>query len=411
MRFRRLGGQGGFSFAELLGAMAISALVLVAALNLLDAQSSAAMMEQSLANAQQSLRAGHGHVVRMVRMAGRGTSVRGSIPQAFSVGVVNDVPESGPTSTIALGDADSPRVLAGTDVITVRGHLRGRIFQLNPAGNDFNLLGDGTGGWLTIRSPNPTTGIPQEAAEIVRAVEEGIPEALVLVSTQSDLIHAVVELDPDGPNTDVSDPSAVTIDFKITGGIRTTSYSALTPGGSFPAALVEAAFVGVLEEYRYYIRDVRAIESDPTSRSLPRLAQARFFPGTEEAHPSDPSLDTDVAEDVHDLQAALGIDLDGDGVIADAGDSNDEWLFNHSADQPNAPAWNTPGDDPPDLFYVRVSTLVRTGQSDPGYVSPPIEGIEDRDYSEPQLPVTPDERADRAHRRRLLQTVVDLRNL
>jgi hypothetical protein len=63
------------------------------------------------------------------------------------------------------------------------------------------------------------------------------------------------------------------------------------------------------------------------------------------------------------------------------------------------------------LYYVRITTLARTDRLDPDYTSPPIEAIEDHVYNEPDLPADSASKLERSYRRRLLETVVDLRNL
>jgi hypothetical protein len=45
--------------------------------------------------------------------------------------------------------------------------------------------------------------------------------------------------------------------------------------------------------------------------------------------PAEPEL---LAEGVEDLQIAIGVDLDGDGVVTDLGDDTDEWFYNAPGD-------------------------------------------------------------------------------
>jgi len=159
--------------------------------------------------------------------------------------------------------------------------------------------------------------------------------------------------------------------------------------------------VGILEEYRYYVRDVGG---------TPRLSRARLYPGTEAAYAGDAgNLQVDLADNILDLQAAVGIDRDGDRLISDTEDDADDWMYNAEADSPADPLlWNGPNRP---LYYLRLSTLARTDRADPKYVSPAIAAIEDHVYAEPEEPADGDRRLERSHRRRLLRTVVDLRNL
>ncbi|MGB5817024.1 MAG: hypothetical protein WBH75_20320, partial [Thermoanaerobaculia bacterium] len=63
------------------------------------------------------------------------------------------------------------------------------------------------------------------------------------------------------------------------------------------------------------------------------------------------------------------------------------------------------------LYYLRVNTLARTDRPDLDFVSEPLDLIEDRDWSEPDVPGSDQARRERMHRRRLMQTTIDLRNL
>jgi len=90
----------------------------------------------------------------------------------------------------------------------------------------------------------------------------------------------------------------------------------LSANGTFPANIKSVAYVGILEEYRFYVREVHAKPSDLTTEVNPRLSRARFYAGSDNPWNADPTnLYQDIAEGVLDLQIALGFDLNGDGVI------------------------------------------------------------------------------------------------
>ncbi len=413
--------QLGFTVAELLVALLILILVLVGVLALFDLNSRLARAQTQVADMQQSLRIAQYEMVRASRMAGRGGMPRGTLPvvlppdrnqTGLAVAVRNDVPEDG---TIAEGDATSPKVVPGTDVLIIRGVFATPIYQINPAAGDFSLNDPAapTAGSLVVRDPSPT-GVPQDLQPLIDAIEDGEQEALILVSPVDDGIYAVVELNPSGPNTDTSNPDAVGLDFNVAGGTHTADYLALssTPG-TYPTALSTVAFVGILEEHRYYIREEFEVPGDPASTATPALSLARFFPGSEAPYPDAGNLQIDVADNVLDMQAALGFDTDYDEAIFEDGSANDEWLFNHADDDPNdSDKWNgAVGAAQPRLYYVRITTLARTDRPDPGYLTPPITAIEDHAHGETDPPATDAERDARRFRRRLLQTVVDLRNL
>ena len=135
---------------------------------------------------------------------------------------------------------------------------------------------------------------------------------------------------------------------------------------------------------------------------MPRLVKARFYPNTEVPHVSDPDFGSEVSDNILDLQLALGIDADGDGVIEEGiegggeeaelpegavAKDEDEWLFNVAADVDGdgAPAeaekWN-PATGLPALAYVRVTTIARTDRRDLDYLAPLLTKSEDKDFGE-----------------------------
>jgi hypothetical protein len=241
--------------------------------------------------------------------------------------------------------------------------------------------------------------VPQDLQWLAQYDGTPLPEGLLLVSAGSDQIQAVVEL-----VSVTNNGASVTVNFRITDGTHTGDYLELSPNGQFPDALRTVAMMGILEEYRYYVRD---------APPAPRLSRARFYPGTQTAYGTTAqeqgaNLTADVADNILDLQVALGIDRFGEAeTIEDTRNGADDWLFNSLDDDPTSAAWNSL-DNP--LYYLRITTLARTDRIDPKYVSPPIDAIEDHVYGETAVPAD-DERLDRSYRRRLLQTVVDLRNL
>ncbi len=402
----------GFSFIELLVALTITVMVLVGVLTLFDLSTKTARAQTSLAEMQQSVRVGQSTLVRNLRMAGRGTLPVGMLPAGTALEVCNNAqldPACARTE-IAIGFEDSPEIVAGTDVLTVRGVFSAPLWQVNhtdPATFSVDTSGVETTGTLRITSVSHT-GIAQPTAALIDALaaDPPIAEPLLITSPLDDRIFAVVEIDPD--TSDASDPDNVVLGFKYSGGVRTDGYQELTGGAAFPAELTRVAFAGILEEYRYYIRAERAIPGDETSELRPRVSMARLYPNSEEPYGSSlQQLEMDIADNVVDLQVALGIDLDGDGAVADGAGAADEWLFNHAEDDADPALWNPAGRR---LSYVRFSTLARTERPDRNYRSPALQAIEDHAYLEPAVP-DPDQRVARMHRRRVLESTVELRNL
>lgn len=413
--------QEGTSLVELLISVSILVVVLVGVLILFDLNSRVARVQTDVADMQQSLRAVQNEMVLNVRMAGRGqlpalqlpdpddpiTYPGKLLPNGVAIEVRNDVAAN---SNLVDGDTITPEVVEGTDVLTIRGVFSTPIYQANPATSlTLDSTTNPTTGQVVLISPS-TAGVPQDFTPLNDAA---VGDALVLVSPIDDSIYAVVEV------TSVSIAGGTaTVDFRVQAGTNTDKYADLSPLGRFPAALTTVAYVGVLEEYRYYVRELYAIQGDDTSDLTPTLARARFFPGTDTAWDNDNiNLTEDLADNILDLQVALGIDRDGDGLIEDGPDAvtidpaDDDWLFNDAADDPaeqiaGVPVW---GQSP--LFYIRLNTLARTDRRDREYVSPPLQAIEDSSYAEPALPANDPDRLERMYRRRLLQTVVDMRNL
>lgn len=409
--------ERGFTVAELAVSMLVTIVLLLGVLALFDFSNRLSRVQTNVADMQQSLRVSLQDTVRMVRMAGRGGLPLGPIPSGTAMAVRDNVPAG-----TRIGGGSTPPVVEGTDVITVRGVFRNPIWQVNSANPaSFSLTtvaGAPVRGTVQVATTTPT-GIPQDLAALRAAILSGAPEALVLVSPRDAAVYAVVELDP-GTSDVNTNPNLVTIGFAIAGGTNTASYLALSRGGGWPADLTNAAFVGLLEEFRYYVRDGSG------GGGGPRLARAQVFPGTQlpwrtdsdPAVPDDahPSWSQDIADNILDLQIALGFDTprgggamtddengsgDDDRIFEAANGQNDDWLYNDT--QPFNPAsWNGAP-----LYFVRFSILARTDRRDPQYQAPRLAWVEDHD-----LTVSPhNQRTERMYRRRVLETIIDLRNL
>lgn len=391
--------QAGFTLLEVLVSLVVMVVILVGLLALLELNSRVAKAQINVSDMQQSLRVVQSDMVRMARMAGRGglparrpagAAYPGMpLPAGPAVEVQNNVPDG----TTIGGDPQAAAV-PGTDVLTVRGVLTTPFYQLN-AVSDGSIPSTGIGsitGSITVRATSPT-GVSQDLQPLIDAINTTRPEGILLVSAADDAIHAVVELQG---GTVSADNVVLNV---TTEGEHGADYLQLSPDGAYPEALTAVVALGILEEYQYYVRD-----GDPA----PRLSRARLYPGTGAAYAgSAANLRADIADNILDLQVALGIDRDSTEEIEDTQDENDDWLFNAPADDPTAASWNDPARP---LYYLRITTLARTDRLDPKYVSPAIDAIEDRAYDEPDVPAQ-DERLDRSYRRRQLQTVVDLRNL
>lgn len=412
--------QAGFTLAELLVSLLVTTLLLVGVLTALDLNSRVAKVEGNVSDMQQSLRIAQNDMVRMIRMAGRGglliaDPLSSPVPGGIALGVRDNVP----ANQYMLDGEDDTLILEGTDVLTLRGVFSTPLYQVNPADPAVLTLSptnNPTSGTITIQTP--IRGIQQDLEPLKDRIKENVPDALLLVSPLDDSIYAVVQINPGGSTFDAN---SVTLAFDITGGTLAAQYQALSPGGTFPSALRNVIHAGLLEEYRFYVREEHAIAGDESSELTPKLARARFFPGSTQPYKDDVSnVRVDVADNILDLQVALGFDSGNGGRMGDddnsIGDDDkileavngaaDDWLFNGESDSPDDPTWQT--NPSPPLHYVRLSTLARTDRRDHDYQAAEIGSIENRAYGSGDKQ---NERTERMFRRRLLQTVIDLRNL
>jgi hypothetical protein len=400
----------------------VTAEVMLVAMLLFDVNSRLARNQVQVADMQQSQRIAHNDMVRTARMAGRG-----GLRQDVAVVVTDD----------ADPDADTingNKPVAGSDILTIRGVISSPMYQVRQsAPPDAQTQvpytppsGPGlTGGRIFIDSLSPT-GIEQRLDAFDRMVAESTfggaeTDALILVSATSDSIYAVVEIvDVSISSTDIDgngvNDRRANVEFRSTlNSNMSQDLAELNPTASvFPPALMannSVGFAGLVEEYRFYIRD----ETTAAGGYAPKLSRARFYPNTDRIYGQAANSNTtgvangriDIAENVLDLQVAFGIDVDANGLIdEDAADlTADEWLFNHE------------GDDPTDfsatdlLFNLALMTIVRTDRFDRGFQSDPIAALANHAYNESAVPATPQQRLDRSYRRQRLASVVDLRNV
>jgi len=414
-------GEAGFSLSELAISLGILVIVILGVLALFDLNSRVARTQTHLSEMQQSQRVAQQSIIRLARMAGRGglptfdPVAATNLPQGVAIGINNNV-----AAGTQLGGCACAQVLPGTDVFTVRGVFTTPIYITDPESTlDFTQPPAGGGaGSLTLYNVTDS-GAPQELREIAEAVADanaGNREALLLANALGE--YAVVEItggssDPasPGPTDEITE---VTVNFSNSGGTYTTSFNALSDGGSYPANFQRVAYAGVLEEYRFYVRDRRTNTADDTANPLPQLVRARFMPNTDTAYRADTANLTEVvADNILDLQLAFGIDWDGDELVEEGAvgttttPNADEWLFNDAADDVAAPEWNQ---DLAEFYYLRINTLARTDRPTPQYLADTITAIEDNDWSAAPFNRY-NSRVERAYQRRQIRTTVDLRNL
>ena len=448
-KYGSLSFAGGFTLVELIVSMVILVAVLVGVLALFDTNNKVARVQTNLADLQQSQRIAQHELVRNVRMAARGGIPTRLVPDAgfagrllpsgMAIEVRNNVAAN---SNLVPGDATTPRIVPGTDVLTVRGIFESPVYAVNPAAGLLTLGPTGPNQVGSIVVNNVTTTGVKQALEPLRdivadlAANGGATDSLLLISPLDDVIYAVVELNSTTTLASVVEVSGeviqITVDFTVTGGTYTSDYVNLSPGGVFPPAMDTVAFLGVMQEYKYYVRQVSSATAVGAAGLSARLSRAQFYPGTTTAYAgAAQNLSADIADNIVDLQIALGIDV-FDAVLGPGSSpdeaitegtytdptptATDEWLFNYSGDTIGeslaSPTWNDVTKNlEPHLYYVRINTLARTDRRDPTYMSPAITAIEDHTYGETASPTAAEMQLTRRYRRRLLQTVVDLRNI
>jgi len=107
-----------------------------------------------------------------------------------------------------------------------------------------------------------------------------------------------------------------------------------------------------------------------------------------------PAVGQPVAEGIEDMQIAVGVDLDGDGVLTDAASTTDEWFYNVAGDpappDPTVTRWNA----------IRISLVARTLRELGTQTQSTRPKLEDRAAG-----------ALDVYRRRTLSTVIQIRNL
>lgn len=430
----RGGSASGFTLPELLVALVISLFVLLAILLVLDVTGEMSRTEVEKAQLQQSLRGAQRHVGRLVRMAGRGGLRTVPVPgrpvsRTPAVEVLNGAAAN---QDLIPGLAGSPKVAEGTDVLILRGVFDAPLYQVNAADPAVYALSpdpadpsSATGGTVVLNDPGPA-GVPQDLSALEALIDAAIPAPLVLTSAVDPDLYAVVELDPANSNADAS-PATVT--FKVTGGTHTTAYRSLfeAPANGLTDPMRTISGVGVLEEYRFYLRQPEQ-PGDPV-----RLSRAQMIPGTQTPWGADAAeraanLRVDIADDLVDLQIALGFDshlaggffnqdtnqVGNDDRVVETDDGQaDDWLFNAPQDDvtasPWSPAW-TAATPRPELQFVRLTFLGRGERVERDHVAPALEAIEDRVYGESPTPADEANRVERLFRRALLTGTVEMRN-
>lgn len=227
-----------------------------------------------------------------------------------------------------------------------------------------------------IKVDNDYGGLGPDRLEIIYAT------GAVVATTTSDF---------DGGDVTVSDVSELAIDdyvlitnfsaghlFKIidiTG--STLTLQGGTCSGTTFTSYVKGATLIRARHARFYVANLD---------NIPTLWMDPDADGPDEAEP--------LAEGIEDMQIALGYDEDANKTISDSNSTTDEWHYNVALD-------SAPGSSD-NIRAVRITLVARATQALIGGTSTPY----NRPAAEDHAAGSPD-----AYRRRVLRTIVDLRNV
>ena len=407
----------------------------------------------------------------------------GTFPnKGYAVSVLNNVDEETIVGVVNPGAADlgTDTVLPGSDVLILRGVFSTPMFYVDPPLDVSDWVDGATetfSGKVTLPERSRISGrtywdYPQEISDLsdrLKAAKTAAqPLGIMLRDTLNPNAYVVAAFDfattttselnlATCPNIDVHDSTDVSdipqcISFNVlldpdqdpsvgpgAGYANLTTGTNLQPGQGGTTLEVDSGppvveielptnigSVGLLEEYRLFVRAEWEVPGDSTTRLTPVLSRARFFPGT------DTQIDrVDIADNVLDLQIAVGADADpigstGYGEIKDDDDDSDEVLFNVAGDTKTgggvdytSPEGSNPAgqdtwyDTDLEFHYLRINTLVQARFADLNHRAPKIDPIEDYDrgaaFAVGGSTYTLNNEVQ--YRRRWLQTIVELRNL
>jgi prepilin-type N-terminal cleavage/methylation domain-containing protein len=358
-----VGRRKGFTLVELLVAMAVFAVLIIATLQLFDSSSRISRVQSELADVQENVRFAAYHVLRLARMAGIATAATeiGSNPPR---GLPSYVDQGGTLVPLAAhvlnnvssftdGLGTSRNTMAGQDVLLLRGH-----FEADPL--FANLASGAVVGSFAVPATTAT----------------GLVQPLVVPAANQGVLFMGQDLYAVGTVTGAaSDGTTLTVNFSnAAGGGASTAWfncnprdaGAGSPVFNLPPRVSRVAF---LETYMFFVTDDNVLR--------------RWRMSSNSVEP--------VAVGVAGLQVALGLDTDLDGAI-------DNWLFDTAGE-------TVPGNDvlaASRILGLRVTVLGRTDAEIPEWNEPAgTFTVED---------MTAPTGAERSAKWRALQVVATLRN-
>ncbi len=440
------GRDAGFGLVEALVALLTLTVVMIAAFTLLDSSQRVTRAQTAIAEMQNNLRVAQQEVIRVLDLAGvgglpksidpdiEGNDTAGIFPTGLALAIDNNVEPDR-----HIGNASTPAVVAGTDVLTVRGVFSTPVCFIEP---QMPLELDPQGRISVVLQQQVDVGVVQDLEPLRRALvlaksaSPAHPEAFVVRDRFNPGAYAVLELDhPATFPGDSGDPTLTVGLVLADGGSQTyaNEYGRLIlgsrlpqdpggnrtrlPDGTWVDLPQEIGALGLLEEQRFYVREASEIADDDgsgeaTNRPTPVLARARFYPGTDDLHPEG---SVDLTDGILDLQVALGVDLPPtDGRILDAGADDDEVLYNHPDDDDgiDPPPGTRHWADPDALLrFVRLNLVAQANRPDRNFEGVVLGSIEDHDHADNTEPSIFNIGPNPKVRKRHLRTLVELRNL
>lgn len=438
--------QGGFSLMEMLVSLAILTVLMIGVLQLFESSTQVASTQLEQADVQQGVRVALEDVVRHTRLLGRGGLLAardraasgeswndvwcpdGNCDDSKGIGLALRLDDNVPVDYhVVKGDNASPTVEPGTDVLTVRGVFNSPVylvryadegtFTLNSGGTDADGNPIWTDGQVIVAPQTPIGEVDQDLSFLQEILAAGRPEAVLLVSPFSDEVFGIGKFDVG--TSSMNADGTFTIGFSLdTSDPHAAAYENASANGVFPGDVLSQSrvgSVGILEEYRYYVRTgaQTGFEGVAGIEERKRLSRTRTYPGLEGTNAHYPSsaspTHVDLADDVLDFQVAFGFDGNDDGLYDETSDgAGDEWLGNNTGDAvPAAIDWIK------QLGVARLSVFARSRTPHRGHQSPQILRLEDRDHSagDPTDPADINSYESRLYLRFTLQSIVEMRNL
>ena len=287
------GGESGAGLIEALVAFGLTVAVGAAALSVFVVHQRLARAQLEAASHQQAHRAAHVELRRALGAAGRG-------------GLIHQLPGQSPRPELAIavekqvgaGHAvGSVTAAEGTDVLVVRGVMNGPLYWVD----EYEFDPAGRRGWARVRAQAAHGAV--QSLEMLEEAGEAGDDALLLVSGDAPGVHAVAPIvDVVASGRGRSRTARVEFHVDASRDPFASGFLAMSSGGSWPGGYMgRVERVGVLEEWRFYIRP-----PEPDSLRGFQLAMARLYPGTGIAwRRRAANLTQIIADDIADLELAV----------------------------------------------------------------------------------------------------------